>query len=456
MTLNLAYDSVLSRVQLTGKTIYDSFTRTVSDGWGLTSTGNYSWSTAGGSTSDFSVTGTKGRHALNSVGISRHSYIGSDIADVSLRVQCNVAVLATGGDINFGLMARRVDASNYYMALVSLEADQQVTIRLYKVVNNSFTTLDTYTHPAELHAITDNFTLTFELVGNHLGAKVLGSAPDPLPGEWLVEATDSDFTSGTVGVRSVLSSNNTNTLPVNVDYDGFEVTDLVKVERSTDQVRWTTVRGGEALTPVAVDLSLDDYEFAPDVTNYYRWLGRVSSITPTLNGVWLKDIEKPFLNKQITVRDFRDISRSDRGGVFEVVGRSYPVTVSDVRGSKRWTLDIRTSTAEESEELDLLLSTGDILFVHTPATGRLSAVPNGYIYVGTSNEEVLRDQGLLTRIFSVQCTETAAPGADVIPAVGTCQTVINAYATCSDVLAAFATCADLLELVGSPADVIVS
>src|SRR5690606_4486545 len=44
----------------------------------------------------------------------------------------------------------------------------------------------------------------------------------------------------------------------------------VTVERSTDQVRWTTVRGGAGITPVNGEILLDDYEFEPDVRNFYR------------------------------------------------------------------------------------------------------------------------------------------------------------------------------------------
>lgn len=43
------------------------------------------------------------------------------------------------------------------------------------------------------------------------------------------------------------------------------------VERSTDQVVWSTVRGGTAVTVSAgVMAALDDYEFSADVLNYYR------------------------------------------------------------------------------------------------------------------------------------------------------------------------------------------
>lgn len=42
------------------------------------------------------------------------------------------------------------------------------------------------------------------------------------------------------------------------------------IERSTDQIRWSTVRGGEAVPLTAGAGHLDDYEFTPNVLNYYR------------------------------------------------------------------------------------------------------------------------------------------------------------------------------------------
>lgn len=50
----------------------------------------------------------------------------------------------------------------------------------------------------------------------------------------------------------------------------------VTVERSTNQLYWTTVRGGQDLPVTGGAVSIDDYEFSPDVPNFYR----VTSDTP--------------------------------------------------------------------------------------------------------------------------------------------------------------------------------
>jgi len=179
-------------------------------------------------------------------------------------------------------------------------------------------------------------------------------------------------------------------------------------------------------------------------------------ITPTLDGVWLKSVARPFLNRKVTVRDFSEVGRRARGGTFPVVGRSYPVAVTDVRGSREWTLLLSTYTPEDADDLDLLLASGDILLVHVPpGTDRLSAVPGGYVVVGDTREVTPPTVDLRMRVFEVPCTEVAAPGPDVVGAQSTWQTVLNTYPTWQAVMDARASWADLLELVGDPTDVIV-
>src|SRR5688572_29747223 len=63
---------------------------------------------------------------------------------------------------------------------------------------------------------------------------------------------------------------------VSIDADGFtSAIDAALVERSTDQVVWTTVRRGVEW-PVSGGAFVDalrDYEFTPGVVNYYRVRG---------------------------------------------------------------------------------------------------------------------------------------------------------------------------------------
>ena len=59
--------------------------------------------------------------------------------------------------------------------------------------------------------------------------------------------------------------------------------DRIRIERSTDQINWTSVRGATNLVPVGNATSIDDYEFSANVTNYYRARGMYTG-TPVYAG----------------------------------------------------------------------------------------------------------------------------------------------------------------------------
>lgn len=187
------------------------------------------------------------------------------------------------------------------------------------------------------------------------------------------------------------------------------------------------------------------------VLNIYRVAGSTVSVVPTLDRVWLKSVARPFLNRAVTVFDYSEVERSARSGVFDVVGRSLPVSVSDVRGSRRWTLELLTETAGDAQDLDLLLASGDPLLVHVPAD---CGVPGGYVEVGDARQRRTARR-TERRVFELPCVEVAAPGPDVIGSTVTCQSVLNEYPTCQAVLDAHPTCLDLMELIGDPTDVVV-
>jgi hypothetical protein len=249
---------------------------------------------------------------------------------------------------------------------------------------------------------------------------------------------------------------------VRITATGMDVFTLATVERSTNQISWTTVRGGDTVSVAAGTLKLDDYEFAPNVLNYYRLRTLVpfgqsetADITPTLTAVWLKSVARPFLNLIISAQlgDTFRFERPDRGAAFDVVGRSLPVAVTDVRGSRRYVLWIRTDTDDAGTALDFLFASGDILFLHAPPG---SVVPTGgvFLYAGRMVVDYPMPPDPM-RFTSVPVVEVAAPGPDVVGATSSWQTVINTYATWADVIAAKASWSELLELVGDGSEVIV-
>jgi hypothetical protein len=249
---------------------------------------------------------------------------------------------------------------------------------------------------------------------------------------------------------------------VRVSADDTFTAEYITIQRSINGQQWTTVRGASAIEPSPA-AEIDDYEFTPGVVNTYRarsfsaldvLLGtETNTITPTIDHVWLKSVTRPFLNMPVTVIDYTPISRRSRAGMFEVIGRSFPVRVSDVASSRSWSLDVLTRTLTESRALEFLAASGDTVHVQVPSG---FDIPGGY--VGFGDMTIARVSRPLTddkRRITLPMTEIAAPGPEVVGATTTWAALVASFGTWADVLAAFPTWADVLEYVADPEIVIV-
>lgn len=227
-------------------------------------------------------------------------------------------------------------------------------------------------------------------------------------------------------------------------------------ERSLNQIRWTTVRGGSSVSVASNAAALDDYEFVPGVTNYYRVNAPSSSfytddIAPVQSGVWFKSITRPFLNRAVEIIDYSDITRPARNGVFEVVGRSYPIAVTDVRSSRRWSMQAMANTVVDADALELVFASGDPLFIQTDG---LNDIPGGYVVV----EQMTRSRyGKVSqrRFFDLPMVEVAAPGPEVVGATSTWETLLAEFGSWNAVLAEFGTWYEVADHVADPSVVIV-
>jgi hypothetical protein len=232
----------------------------------------------------------------------------------------------------------------------------------------------------------------------------------------------------------------------------------VLFERSSNGARWTTVRGGAAVPVTDRAAALDDYEFAAGALNHYRVTAAgetaTTTITPAQTAVWFKSITRPFLNRPVTVVSHGDITSPARNGVFPVIGRSFPIAVTDVRLSRQWDMVIKADNLSEADALDVVFASGDPLYVQVPATGPLATIPGGYVVVG----DVKRARyGHLSarRTFELPMTEVAAPGPDVVGSTVTWETLVAEFGTWQSLLAEFGTWAEVAEYVADPDVVIV-
>lgn len=228
-------------------------------------------------------------------------------------------------------------------------------------------------------------------------------------------------------------------------------------ERSPNGVRWTTVRGGTAVTVTGSDTAaLDDYEFAPNALNHYRVTAGAdvytTTVTPAQDTVWFKSIIRPFLNRAVSVVDHGDITRPARNGVFPILGRSMPIAVTDVRLARQWQMTVKADSVSDADALDLVFASGDPLYIQVPPDSR--DIPGGYVVVGDTTRTRYGHVSA-RRWFDLPLTEVAPPGPDVVGNTVTWESLVAEFGSWTAVLAAFGTWADVAEYVSSPDTVIV-
>lgn len=480
MPCSLTYDETLGRVRIDADSlcvtgtpaVVDTYSRTVTGGWTTADTGQ-AWTVTGGSASDYSVGSGVGQQNNVTENVFRLASLdtGDTDFDFTIEVASSKAVAGASQIVEFfGRSASAVTVDNAYMVRLTFTTASAVTIDIRKRVAGTPTTIAAAVTTGLTHAAGTFFSVRFSGQGTTLKARVwLSSSTES--DTWDVEVTDTSLVAGTIiGARSVLASGTSNE-PVVFSFDNLRtaVADYATIDRTTDGVTYTTVRGASEVgitTGCELEQIVDDYEFPVGVLVTYRVrsftddgtlaVATTCQITVTLDRVWFKSIGRPFLNRVVDcVLNPTPIVRRARNGIFPIVGRSFPVASTDLRGSREVTAQVVTETTDEREGMDFLLASGDPIFVQTPLAYPL---PTMYAVVGdTAEQRPVRNRRCNAdwRLWDLPLTEVAAPGPDVVGSTSTWLTVVNTYATWADVLAAHSTWASLLELVGDGSEVIV-
>ncbi|HET6292755.1 MAG TPA: hypothetical protein VFG33_05255, partial [Kribbella sp.] len=232
--------------------------------------------------------------------------------------------------------------------------------------------------------------------------------------------------------------------------------DHALVWRTTDNyITYTLIRGAN---PAAISggggvLNIDDYEFVPGVLLGYQIASYnaagvlqasfTTTITQDLTAIWMKVPAAPFLNREVEASVRFPISRRARSSLFDVVGRTMPVAVSDIGSSREFTLQLRTESASDERDLDYLFASGEVLLLQRPAV--MDQFPGGYFAHGDVSREPGPDAEFYMfperRYWQVPLTEVAIPGPAVVGSAYTIASMLAEYATITAVLAGNATIA---------------
>ncbi|WP_051858504.1 hypothetical protein [Streptomyces cellulosae] len=216
----------------------DAFTRTTSNGWGNADTGQ-AWSISGGTAADYATTGTKGTASVGVVNSSRFTALAVSLADLDMQADVTVPVVATGASISTGLRLRSPDTSNYYYIEMIWGTGGTISVQLVSRVAAVSTTIAGPVSKGT-YAASDTWTVRARVVGSVLQAKLWKTSTSE-PDVWDVEAVTTSLTAAApVGTRALLSTGNTNTLPVVVSWDNVRVTAVAQ--------GWGTSSSGDAWT----------------------------------------------------------------------------------------------------------------------------------------------------------------------------------------------------------------
>lgn len=205
----------------------DTFTRTVSNGWGTSNSG-HAWTTSGGAAADYSTSGTQGSVAVGAVDSDRLTLVDLDGPHQDVRITATTNATPTGGAIETGVAARYADASNYYAAGVSVSTGGTLTAIIFKrvagvrsSVASAVTALSTATSKR----------IRFRVTENRLQLKVwLASTSEP--DAWNLDVFDDSLTVGDfAGSYSRRSTGNAT--PTTFTYDTFDTTHVL-LEGFTD------------------------------------------------------------------------------------------------------------------------------------------------------------------------------------------------------------------------------
>jgi hypothetical protein len=206
-----------------------TFNRTTASGWGTDSAPlavGGAWTGTGGASSERSTTAATeyasayATMAVNAVNSNRWQTSSGTALDVRQRVRVQIPVVATGGEIQIGSVARwSGSGANCYEAVLIFGTDQSVTLRLGKRVATVFTALGDVVLSGVNYQAGDEFHIDWRVTANELRATAWRDgdiAQNVLDVPMLLVNDSSLTTAGSYGMFYWLHASNTNSLPVAV------------------------------------------------------------------------------------------------------------------------------------------------------------------------------------------------------------------------------------------------
>lgn len=182
------------QLTLTPANVLDSFSRSATDTWSSADTGQAY--TLSGTAANFDIASGVGTIQPGATSSDRIAVVTADTgADRTVEATAKWAALPATGALRVGVLARYVDASNFYLGEISIATTGVVTVQATKNVAGSKTVLATFTH-ATAYVGGVNWRIRCDVTGTRIRVKAW-RASDSEP-DYQVDTTDTAITSGTL------------------------------------------------------------------------------------------------------------------------------------------------------------------------------------------------------------------------------------------------------------------
>lgn len=226
-------------------------------------------------------------------------------------------------------------------------------------------------------------------------------------------------------------------IKLDLDDNGAVSADRFELQRSTDSgVTWEPVRIHDdydltdnpgIIVPISVGAAVSFYDYeAPNGTaagyrartlHNYSGLYAASAWTSTQTATWtstswwIKDPAVPSLNMDLgatRLTSYADIVRAARQGVFQALGASLPIVVSDTRAGAVGSITLTLLAVSEQDKLNALLDALDTLLLQGPVA---HGHPDRYVRFGdhASSRAIDKAWSVTTREV-LPWIETDVPG----------------------------------------------
>lgn len=187
---------------------------------------------------------------------------------------------------------------------------------------------------------------------------------------------------------------------------------------------WT---GGSAAVSKVRLMRIPARPFTDQASTSYTPVFPNKSVKP----YWLMNPARPGQNIRVEITGFSEITQGGRTGIFEIVGRSAPVIVSDIMQSGSFEFTIDAATKAEAKEIAGRLALGDPMFLLVPDA---NADIDTFYFTATSMKRAVDAPGGSWSV-TVAAREVSQPAPAVYGSTYTWNDVATDYATWTAVVA---------------------